>query len=84
MKLVIFDCDGTLVDSEYLNNKVAAEVITDYGLEGYTTEKCIHDFAGRDWTTIKSILDKRHQIDLPHSVIENFIVIVQFGLFCSL
>jgi len=75
--LIIFDCDGTLVDSEYLNNQVAAEVLTDFGLDGYTPEKCVHDFAGRDWTTIKSIIDERHKIDLPYFVIDNFITTLQ-------
>ena len=75
--LIIFECDGTLVDSEYLNNQVAAEVLTEYGLEGYSAERCIQDFAGRDWTTIKAIIDERHQIDLPYAVIQSFIVTLQ-------
>ena len=75
--LIIFDCDGTLVDSEYLNNKIAAEVLTDYGLEGYTTESCIRDFAGHSWTEIKQMVDKKHAIDLPYSVIETYIDTVQ-------
>lgn len=75
--LIIFDCDGTLVDSEYLNNKVTADVLTEYGLKGYTVENCMRDFAGRDWKTIKSIIDEKHDIDLPRYVIEDYIVTVQ-------
>jgi HAD superfamily hydrolase (TIGR01509 family) len=75
--LIIFDCDGTLVDSETLNNEVAACVLTDYGLEGYSLETCLRDFAGRSWTEIKKIVDARHHIDLPRSVIQNYIDTVQ-------
>lgn len=75
--LIIFDCDGTLVDSEYLNNKVTADVLTEYGLTGYTAETCMRDFAGRDWKSIKSIIDEKENIDLPRYVIENYIKNVQ-------
>ncbi len=75
--LIIFDCDGTLVDSEYLNNKVTADVLTEYGLKGYTAETCLRDFAGRDWKSIKSIIDEKENIDLPRYVIENYITTVQ-------
>ena len=38
-ELIIFDCDGTLVDSEYLNNAVSAELITEFGIEGYDADR---------------------------------------------
>ena len=31
--LVIFDCDGTLVDSEHLSNTVLAEMLRELGME---------------------------------------------------
>ena len=33
--LIIFDCDGTLVDSEYLNNKVSSDLLIEFGLIQY-------------------------------------------------
>ncbi|MEM6812133.1 MAG: HAD-IA family hydrolase [Pseudomonadota bacterium] len=78
--LIIFDCDGTLMDSEYLNNKVAAEVLTNYGLDGYTTEICLRDFAGHSWTEIKQMIDAKHNIDLPQSVIQTYIDTVQIRM----
>ena len=45
-RLALFDCDGTLVDSEYLNNKVTSDVLSEYGLPGYTPEKCMVEFTG--------------------------------------
>lgn len=45
-KLVIFDCDGTLVDSEYLNNKAFSDVLTSYGLTQYTPDYLLNTAAG--------------------------------------
>ena len=30
--LIIFDCDGVLVDTERVNNQVMAELVAEYGL----------------------------------------------------
>src|SRR3954451_22627620 len=45
-ELVIFDCDGVLVDSEPLSNRILAERLTAIGLPT-TTEDSIRDFMGR-------------------------------------
>jgi len=52
-ELIIFDCDGTLVDSEPLTNRVIAEMIRGYGLP-MSTDKCLDLFAGK---TIGHITD---------------------------
>jgi len=52
-ELIIFDCDGTLVDSEPLTNRVIAEMIRGYGLP-MTTDRCLDLFAGK---TIGHITD---------------------------
>jgi HAD superfamily hydrolase (TIGR01509 family) len=43
--LVVFDCDGVLVDSERLANRVLAELLTDLGL-ATTTEESIATYMG--------------------------------------
>jgi HAD superfamily hydrolase (TIGR01509 family) len=45
-KLVIFDCDGTLVDSEEINNRAVSEVLISLGLTHYTAEYCMELFTG--------------------------------------
>ena len=45
IQLVIFDCDGVLVDSEVLANREAARVKTQLGVP-YTTEEHIEKFVG--------------------------------------
>src|SRR5689334_5414776 len=47
--LVIFDCDGVLVDSEYVSNKVLAEQFTAIG-HPMTLEESVHHFLGRSAT----------------------------------
>lgn len=44
-KLIIFDCDGVLVDSEPLSNQVIAEILCEIGIP-MTTKEAISLFAG--------------------------------------
>jgi HAD superfamily hydrolase (TIGR01509 family) len=44
-QLVIFDCDGVLVDSEVISNRVLAETLTDEGLPT-TTAEARRDYQG--------------------------------------
>ncbi len=68
--LIIFDCDGTLVDSEYLHNKLNSDVLISLGLDEYTTERCIHDFAGSGWPDIKKVIMAQHNVDVPQELID--------------
>lgn len=44
--LVIFDCDGTLVNSEYLNNRAVADYLQSLGHARYTADYVSHHFIG--------------------------------------
>jgi beta-phosphoglucomutase-like phosphatase (HAD superfamily) len=44
-ELVIFDCDGVLVDSDRISLRIQAEWISALGLE-MTSEDCVRDFLG--------------------------------------
>ena len=46
--LVIFDCDGVLVDSEIISNTVLSEVLTSIGL-CITPNDCMDLFLGKSW-----------------------------------
>ncbi len=50
--LVIFDCDGTLVDSEYLNIKAIISFLHDFGIEGYDIEYGLTHFSGFRFSAI--------------------------------
>ena len=48
--LVIFDCDGVLVDSEPLSNAALAESLNEIGL-ALTVEETTAEFKGRSWAS---------------------------------
>lgn len=48
MKAILFDFDGTLVDTQTLYNIAVSRVLSDYNKK-YTVEYCSHFFEGRCW-----------------------------------
>ena len=73
--LIIFDCDGTLVDSETLYNTITSELLVGLGFPEYTPERCIELFAGQAWSTIKKTLENKHGDIIPSDIIERYIKI---------
>ena len=69
--LVIFDCDGVLVDSEPLSNRILAERLTAIGLPT-TTEQSIQDYMGRSWTTDQEIIEGRLGRPLPDGWVDEY------------
>jgi beta-phosphoglucomutase-like phosphatase (HAD superfamily) len=63
--LIIFDCDGTLVDSEYLNNKVVADQLAELGLPQYDTAHNIAAFAGKGMHEVINTVKADTGRDLP-------------------
>jgi len=55
--LVIFDCDGVLVDSEPIANRVTVEVLGEIGLP-MTTEECTRTFIGRSVASCCEIMER--------------------------
>ena len=68
--LVIFDCDGVLVDSEPITNRLLAEDMTRHGLP-LSTERAIELFVGG---TVKSAFDQACTLGatLPDNWVEDF------------
>jgi HAD superfamily hydrolase (TIGR01509 family) len=58
IRSVIFDCDGVLVDSEIISNRVLAEVLTEIGLPT-TTEESTATFKGRAWKQCLARIEER-------------------------
>ncbi|MDB6081746.1 MAG: hypothetical protein JWO53_1018, partial [Chlamydiia bacterium] len=54
-KLVIFDCDGVLVDSEIIASRIDAESLTSYGY-ALTTEESIRKFTGMNAKTVRQCI----------------------------
>jgi HAD superfamily hydrolase (TIGR01509 family) len=69
--LVIFDCDGVLVDSEPLSNQVLAEAFTRIGVP-MTTEESIHHFMGRSRTHLEARGAELYGRPLPEGFYESY------------
>jgi len=65
-KLVIFDCDGVLVDSEGIGNDVFAAMLADYGHE-ISSDESISRFRGMKLASCLAILERETGIELPES-----------------
>ena len=63
-ELVIFDCDGVLVDSEKLAIQVDQEVLSELGWD-ISLEEIIHKFVGRSNSYFKSEIEQHLLIKLP-------------------
>ncbi len=71
--LIIFDCDGTLVDSEHLYNSITSELLNEIGYAEYTPEICMERFTGQSWSTIRLTLEEHHGEKMPDDIIERYI-----------
>ena len=67
-KLIIFDCDGTLVDSETLTNSVIAQLLTEAGIKT-STEQSFELFAGKSFQDIENHI-AQHTGKLPDGQFE--------------
>lgn len=69
-KLVIFDCDGVLVDSEPIANRVLFEILTRHGAT-FTYEQSCAEFTGKNRYAVIAYAEK-HGISLPDDWSEEF------------
>lgn len=63
-KLVIFDCDGVLVDSEIISNRIDAEALTSMGYP-ITADESIRRFTGLNAKAVCQIILNESGIDIP-------------------
>ena len=61
---IIFDCDGTLVDSEPITVQVLVDHVSEFGLK-LDYEEALALFVGRDMTMIVEVLEKQMKKSLP-------------------
>ncbi len=67
-ELIIFDCDGTLIDSESTASKAVSQVLQNMGYEKYTPEFCYKSFAsvGYDKMLLMLRLDIGQSFDIDY------------------
>jgi HAD superfamily hydrolase (TIGR01509 family) len=67
--LLIFDCDGVLVDSEVLSCRIDAEFLTEIGVP-YTAEEIAQQFLGVSLKTMISRIEAERDCKLPEDFAE--------------
>jgi HAD superfamily hydrolase (TIGR01509 family) len=67
--LVIFDCDGTLVDTERVGNQVIVETLQAMG-HAITLEEALTSFAGRKMADTLRLIEGRLGTPLPPSFLD--------------
>jgi len=68
IELVIFDCDGVLMDSEIVAAAAELEIYKEFGVE-ITPEEFSERFAGQDSTAVKAKMEEELGRPLPERVI---------------
>ncbi|MGH7860098.1 MAG: HAD family hydrolase, partial [Candidatus Binatia bacterium] len=63
--LVIFDCDGVLVDSEPIANRILADILAGLGLP-MRYEETMRTFVGRSAAGCMTMIEERLGRALPH------------------
>lgn len=63
--LIIFDCDGTLVDSEPISNRIISEMMNDLGIP-ITPLESVRRFAGKSFKDINAFLVSQLGTKAPH------------------
>jgi HAD superfamily hydrolase (TIGR01509 family) len=71
IRSVIFDCDGVLVDSEIISNRVLAEVLTGIGLPMTTAESTAR-FKGRAWAQCVASIEQLLGAPPPPDLLETY------------
>jgi len=68
---VIFDCDGVLVDTELIANRVLASLLTEAGIPT-TFDDCMREYRGRAMTSVIAVATERLGVPLPFDVGERY------------
>lgn len=66
VELLIFDCDGVLVDSERVSNTVFLEMLAELGVEMSETQ-LIQDYVGMTMKTCLQLISQRYGLEFPES-----------------
>ncbi|MBD2535932.1 HAD family hydrolase [Nostoc flagelliforme FACHB-838] len=71
VNLVIFDCDGVLVDSEPLTNRALTYILNDIGIK-ITYEEVLETFVGKSFSNCLEIIEYKLQRPLSKSFSKDF------------
>jgi len=69
--LIIFDCDGVLVDSEPISNRILCRMLNEIGL-AIDLEETVRVFVGRSMSSCVEIIEERLGRSVPADFIETY------------
>lgn len=75
-ELIIFDCDGTLVDSEEINNQATADILAAAGYPQYDLEFSLREFVGKDMNFVRQYVEEKENTKLPASFVPDYVDLV--------
>ena len=76
IKCIIFDCDGTLVDSEHLFNRALSEKLSNKGVF-LSAEKLVQRFRGVKLLAVLEQLEVEHSVTLNDEFVEDYRQLVE-------
>ena len=62
--LIIFDCDGVLIDSEILSNRAEVELLKSFGIE-FELSDYMAQFVGKSTKDVLKTIEAFHSVRLP-------------------
>jgi len=65
-ELIIFDCDGTLVNSHDMNHQIMADIANQYGDLSYSLETVEKEYLGIDYTKFFKMVEEKEGIIIPY------------------
>lgn len=79
-KLVIFDCDGTLTDTETLNNQATLDVLLKCGFPNYDIDFCMRELVGKTMSVVKEMIENIEGRKLPDDFVNQYIHLVSLRM----
>jgi len=71
--LIIFDCDGTLVDSEAICNAVLVDLVNQYADKQYTLDYALCYWAGMTLSNVLAVVQEEQGCDFPDDVRDRYV-----------
>ena len=75
LELVIFDCDGVLIDSEALCKRVVADILPAEGWE-MTADECEQRFVGMSFYAMRPVIEDRLGRSLGDDWVDRVVTVV--------
>ena len=80
-ELIIFDCDGTLITSEVLNNTAVSKALAHLGHLKYNLDFCLNSFTGKSFKDICKVVEQNENCKIDKNLFGKLISRFSIDLF---